>query len=567
MLASLHIENVAVIKKLDIDFDTGFTVFTGETGAGKSIIIDSIRLLLGSKADKGIIRNGEECAVVSALFSSIDGETVKKLGEIDVFPDENGEISVYRAMSRDGRSKAKVNGQTVPVATLSKMGSYLMAIHGQHDAMTLIDESRHIEYLDSYGDISALVCEYNEIYRRMNGVKIKLKEETEQAKTNEYRIKSLQNAIKEISSLKLKRGDVAKLYSQRMKLRDAEKLVKNTGVIYKTLYKSDKAPGCNTLIDLAIASFEKLSDYEEYKEGCDSFIERLRGISLELEEIANEARAMSAGCNVDDPAAALDEIEARLEGIERAMRKYGDGEEALLTYLENAEKELVSIQNSGKRCEEYKKELMKLSKQAFALADEIHEKRHSAALRLEERLGAELRFLDLEKARFKIDIQQSKLNGGGLRLLSDGYDEVRFLISANAGEEPKSIAKIASGGELSRIMMSLRTVFAGKDHVQAMIFDEIDTGVSGKTSEKIGIKLREISSGGQQVFSVTHSAQVAAVAENHLKIRKHEVDGRTETYVERLNFEQRVDELSRIMGGITVSENIRKSAEEMLRKG
>ncbi len=563
MLASLHIENVAVIKKLDIDFDPGFTVFTGETGAGKSIIIDSIRLLLGGKADKGVIRHGEDSAAVFALFSGIDEQTKARLSELEIYPDENGEIAIYRSLSHDGRSKAKVNGQAVPVSTLQRMGGCLMAIHGQHDAMTLIDESQHIKYLDSYAEISSLVNEYNEIYRRMNSVKTKLKEESEQAKTNEYKIKSLQNAVKEISALKLKPGECQKLYERRLKLRDAEKLVKNTNIIYKTLYKSDKAPGCNTLIDLAVASFEKLA---EYSEGCEGYIERLRAISLELEEIANEARAMSAECSFDDPAAALDEIEVRLEGIERAMRKYGEGEDALLAYLENAERELNLIQNSGKRCEEYKKELLKLSKQAFSLADEIHEKRQKAALLLEERLGEELRFLDLEKAKFKIDIQQSKLNGGGVRLLSDGYDEVRFLISANAGEEPKSIAKIASGGELSRIMMSLRTVFAGKDNIQAMIFDEIDTGVSGKTSEKIGIKLKEIAKDGQQVFSVTHSAQVASVAENHLKIRKHEVDGRTETYVEKLNFEQRVDELSRIMGGIKESENIRKSAEEMLKR-
>lgn len=563
MLASLHIENVAVIKKLDMDFEPGFTVFTGETGAGKSIIIDSIRLLLGSKADRSIIRNGESSAVVSAIFDQLDRETEQKLNEIDIFPDENGEITVYRSLSLDGRSKAKINGQAVPVSQLQKMGGYLMAIHGQHDAMALLDEGQHIKYLDSYGDIEKQVCDYNEIYRHMNLVKNKLKEETELAKNNEFRIKALQSAIKDISSLKLKPGDYERLCKQRDKLRDAEKLVKNTGIIYKTLYKSDKAPGCNTLIDLAISAFEKLS---EYSPDCEKHIEKLRGISLELEEIAMEARGMTADCQYDDPAAALDEIEARLDAIDRTMRKYGEGEAALLEYLDNAQNELNLIKNSGKRCDEYKKELVKLSKQGFSLADEIHQKRSAAALELEERLGEELRFLDLEKARFKIDIQQSKLSGGAVRLLSNGYDEVKFLISANAGEEPKSIAKIASGGELSRIMMSLRTVFAGKDSIQAMIFDEIDTGVSGKTSEKIGIKLREIAKDGQQVFSVTHSAQVAAVAQNHMKIKKHEVEGRTETFVEKLSFEQRVDELSRIMGGIKESENIRRSAVEMLRR-
>lgn len=561
MLASLHIENVAVIKKLDIDFDSGFTAFTGETGAGKSIIIDSIRLLLGGKADRELIRHGEDTAIVSALFSDIDEITKEKLNEVDVETDENGELTVFRSLSRDGRSKAKINGQAVSSSKLGQMGKYLIAIHGQHDAMTLLDEGYHIVYLDSYAELKEKVDEYHEVYLKLNDYKNKLKKENEKAKTNDIQAKALQKTIKELTELNIKPGEYQKLQNDRTKLRDAEKLIKNVNIVYRTLYKSDKAPGCNTLIDLAVASFEKLSGYAE---GCDGYIERLREISLELEEMANAARDMVPATNYDDPAAALDAIEERLVAIERAMRKYGESEDELEKCLERSKKELNDIENTGKRQDEYKKELVRLSGIAFSLGDEIHKIRVETAKELEERLVKELRFLDLEKARFKIDIKESRLMGGGLRLLPDGYDEVEFLISANAGEEPKSIAKIASGGELSRIMMSLRTVFAGKDQIQAMIFDEIDTGVSGKTSEKIGIKLKEIGANGQQVFSVTHSAQVAATADNHLKIRKHEVDGRTETVVEKLTREQRVDELSRIMGGVVITENIRRSAEEML---
>mgnify|MGYP003293522581 CR=1 FL=1 len=334
-------------------------------------------------------------------------------------------------------------------------------------------------------------------------------------------------------------------------------------VVYKTLYNSERAPGCVGLIKLATTALEKISGDLE---GAEQYIERLGEISSELEAIAMDVRTMTDSRDFDDPEYALEKIEERIDVIEKLRRKYGPGEKDVVEYKENAEKTLRKMEVVARECEETKQSLAKLSEKAFSMANSITKKRKDAARELEDRMLKELAFLDLEKVRFKISIEKSTMPTGATKLQTNGFDVVEFLISPNAGESLKPLAKIASGGEMSRVMMAFRCIFADRYGIPSMIFDEIDTGVSGKTSEKIGMKLRQIGNGSSQVFCITHSCQVAACASTHLKIAKKEINGRTETYVKKLDMDERIEELSRIMGGINITNNIRLSAAEMIQK-
>lgn len=561
MLSSLYIENIAVIKKLELNFDKGFTVFTGETGAGKSIIIDSIRLLLGSRADRGLIRTGENEAYVSGVFTDLDEGFIKKLSEFDVAPDEDGSVILSRTISGDGKNRVKINGRTVPLNVLHEVGELLIGIHGQHDTVELLNPDRHIEYLDMFAGLEGELTEFAGIYSEMNILKNRLKNSALWLRKKTEEAPKLREQIKEISEANIRDGELEELDARRIKLKSSEKLCKSAGVVYKTLYNSEKAPGCVGLIKLALAALEKISDdVPQY----DEYTEKLNNISLELEAMAMDINNITNGRDFDDPEYALGKIEDRIDQIERLRRKYGPDEKDILEYKANAEATLKSMESISRECEEYKQSLSKLSERAFALAEEITRKRTKAANELEKRITAELVFLDLEKVKFKVSINKSLMENGGIKLRPNGCDLVEFLISPNTGEELKSLSKVASGGEMSRVMMAFRCIFATKYGIPSMIFDEIDTGVSGKTSEKIGIKLRQISQGESQVFCITHSSQVAACANTHLKIAKKEVDGRTETYVRELDLEERVEELSRIMGGIEITDNIRITAREMI---
>lgn len=563
MLSSLYIENIAVIKKLELNFGKGFTVFTGETGAGKSIIIDSIRLILGARADKGLVRTGESEAYVSAVFTEVGQRLLEKLEQYDITPDEEGNIILSRTITVEGKNKVKANGRTVPLGVLQEAGALLIGIHGQHDTVELLDPEKHIEYLDMYAGIEKELSEYEEIYGQMNSLKNRLKSEGAWLKKKLEEAPKLREQIKEISEAGIKEGELEDLDARRIKLKSSEKLCKNANAVYKTLYNSEKAPGCVGLIKLATTALEKISDEVP---SYDEYIERLNNISLELEAIAMDIKNLTDSRDFDDPVRALEKIEERIDVIEKLRRKYGPEEKDVVQYRINAENTLKKTEVISRECEDIKNNLARLSEKAFKMAAEITSKRSKAARELEKRILEELAFLDLEKVRFKISIEKSLMQNGGTKLQPNGCDIVEFLISPNPGEDMKPLAKVASGGEMSRVMMAFRCIFADRHGIPSMIFDEIDTGVSGKTSEKIGIKLREISKGESQVFCITHSSQVAACANTHLKIAKKEVEGRTETYVTTLGISQRVEELSRIMGGIEITENIRNTAREMMDK-
>ncbi len=563
MLSSLYIENIAVIKKLELNFDKGFTVFTGETGAGKSIIIDSIRLILGARADKNLIRSGESEAYVSAVFSEVDERFLKMLKHYDISPDEEGNIILSRNITVDGKNKVKINGRAVPLGVLQEAGGMLIGIHGQHDTVELLNSDNHLKYLDEFAGLEGELAEFEELYGQMNSLKNRLKTEAAWLRKSMEEAPRLKEQIKEITSANIKDGELEELDARRIKLKNSEKLCKNANAVYKTLYNSERAPGCVGLIKLAVAALEKIGDDLPQSE---EYLSKLSTISFELESIAMDIKGLTDDSGFDDPEYALGKIEERIDVIERLKRKYGSSEKDILQYKENAEKTLKKLVTVEKECEEIKRNLALLSEKAFLLADKITRKRTEGARELEERLIQELKYLDLDKIRFKVSIEKSTMQGGGVKLLPTGCDIVEFLISPNPGESLKPLIKIVSGGEMSRIMMAFRCIFTDRYGIPSMIFDEIDTGVSGKTSEKMGMKLKQIARGSSQVFCITHSCQVAACGDTHLKIAKKEVDGRTETYVKALDMNDRIEEISRIMGGVKISDNIRLVAEEMIRK-
>ena len=561
MLVSLHIENIAVIRRLDVDFSRGFHALTGETGAGKSILIDSIRLLLGARSDKELVRNGEEKAVVSALFSPDTPLLAWQLRELGLAVEEGESLLLERQLTADGRSTAKIDGRSVSTALLKQVGRLLISIHGQHDTMLLLDPDTHLELLDLYGETSPLLQEYSELYKEITATKAKLQALQREEKDRVRNLELLRYQIKEIDSAKLHPGEEKELEARRDKLAKAEKLTKNAKIVYRSLYQNEKGRSAMSLLEVAKEAIEGLGDALP---GSAEMAEKLENFRAELEDIAEQAYAV---CDFgdEDPTVLLSETESRLDLIERLSAKYGDGSEAILRYRAQCAEHLKQLENSAALLSDCKKKLATLATQAKAKAEALSTARKSAARRLEDAVKRELTYLDLEKVDFKVGITDSIGSSGNLKLLPSGMDVVEFLLSANAGEPLKPLMKIASGGELSRIMLALKCVFAEKDRVPSLIFDEIDTGVSGKTSEKIGVKLREIGK-TTQVFCVTHAARIAALADRQYLIYKEEKDGRTETSLRELDEDGRIKEIARIIGGIEITKTVMDTAKEMLVK-
>ncbi len=562
MLSSLHIENIAVIKELDLDFSKGLTVMTGETGAGKSIIIGSVRLLMGARFDKDMIRAGEERASVEGLFTDIDERSCMLLAREGVLPDENGELLVFRSATTEGRSACKINGRAVPLSKLKAVGLLLVGIHGQHDTQSLLDEETHLTLLDRYGECEKQLAGYSAAYSASVALKSQLtqllKEEEQRGET----IKKLKFAVKEIGEAKLKNGEEEELESRKHLVRDAQKLIKQARIVYRGLYKNEKGNSAYDLIEIASTALEQLS--EAMPSARDS-IRRLTACQLELEEIAKGASALTAVCT-DNPTEELNRIEDRLELIKGLKKRYGNTEEAIIQYAENAKEQLEVLVGREHEIKKIREELeISVSKvrEEGAILSAL---RKRAAEQLEKIVNGEVRYLDLEKVIFRVDVEEEFTVPGVPKLTTNGYNKVRFLISANPGEPPKSISSIASGGELSRVMLALKVALADKEATPSLVFDEIDTGISGRTSQKIGMKLREIAD-YTQVFCITHSAQVAACGHWHYRIFKSEVDGRNRTQVHVLTYEERIEELSRIMGGIQITDIVRASAAELLLEG
>ncbi len=558
MLVSLHIENVAVIRSTDVDFKAGFMVLTGETGAGKSIIIDSVNLLLGAKADKELIRTGSDELMVSGLFSCLSNTVLSGLSDAGVSADEEGNILIQRSVSRDGRSVIKINGRTVSLTVLKAVTPLLVSIHGQSDTRDLTDPVRHLRILDTYAECGELSERYSELYRALSEVRRK-KSDAEQKQKESERLKEiLEYQIKDISSLSPRSGEEDELIEKKLKLKHREKINRHADFVFKALKGSEKG-SVSYLLDRAISALMQISDVIPE---CSSYAERLRDFLYEADEIAEEAYALMD--DEGDPTESLNKIEARLDKLSRLKRKYGATVEDVIAFGENAQAEIESLNNSENIIKSLAEEEKRLYTEASALAKELHEKRVFAGGVLEERVKQILEFLDMPKVVFFASVKEEYKNAE-LVLDKFGSDRVEFFISANRGADAQPISKIASGGELARIMLALKCVLADKDGTLTVVFDEIDAGVSGKTARKIGIKMLELSK-NMQIFCVTHSAQIASLADNHYLIRKSDIADQTETSVELLDEGGRIDELSRILGGINVTEAQRAAAEDMLKR-
>ncbi|NLK40231.1 MAG: DNA repair protein RecN [Clostridiales bacterium] len=558
MLLSLHIENIAVIKCVDIDFSSGLTVLTGETGAGKSIIIDSINFLIGNRTSREIIRAGESRALVSALFADLSESSAAALAEMGIHPDEEGAILLQRSMTEDGRTQSKINGRTITASLQRDLARFLINIHGQHDNQQLLQKSNHTALLDSYAKCQDLRAEYETVYEKMLELNDKIaklsQDDAESARLSEI----LKFQIADISAANLKVGEEEKLEADKAKIKNAELIARQAGFAYKALKGSEKG-SVVALLDRCSRAMNMISDV--IPEAAD-VASKLVDYQYEIDDIA-ETVFSYLGDSEEDVVTRLNKIEERLDIIYRLKRKYGNTISEILAYKEDAEKRLKNLENSEALIEQLKHELDNVKGQASEIASRLTARRKGAAKTLAEEICEVLRFLDMPKVVFEVSIKPYKNADGSDKFTKTGVDDIEFLISANPGLPPDSLAKIASGGELSRIILAIKSVLAEGDGVGTIIFDEIDSGVSGSTARKIGIKLRDIA-GGAQVICVTHSAQIASLAHQHIVIEKTEKNGRSETSVSLLDMKGRISEIARILGGINITDAQRLAAVEMI---
>lgn len=559
MLLSLHIENIAVIKNIDFNFSEGFMVLTGETGAGKSVVIDSINLLLGAKAERELIRSGQTQAMVSGLFGDLSEKTVNGLKELGIDIPEDGEILLQRTVNQDGKSRAMINGRSISLSVLKNITPLLVSVHGQTDTASLQDSKNHLELLDTYADLKDLKSEYQSAYFTLDKIRKEIHEVNEKLAESERLKEILEYQIKDIESASLKEDEEEILVEKRGKLKNSEKITKNSEFVYKALKGSEKG-SVAYLLDRSMSALNQISDvvpaFSEYSD-------RLRECLYQVEDIAEEVYAVLDDID-GDPTVTLNKIESRLDKISKLEKKYGATIKDVLAFCAKAKAELETLQNSDRVLKSLHQKEKVAYKEALALAKRLHDERLKSAKTLEESVKDTLEFLDMPKVVFFVSLKE--MTKGEERLLNrDGGDEIEFYISANRGADPQPLAKIASGGELSRIMLALKSVISDKDGIPTVIYDEIDAGVSGKTARKIGIKMLSLSK-STQLFCVTHSAQIASLADMHFLISKGDINGETETGVRILDEEGRINELSRILGGINITTSQRAAAEDMLRE-
>ena len=547
MLTSLKIENVAIIESAAIEFGCGLNVLTGETGAGKSIVIDSINAILGERTSRDIIRTGAQSAKVYAVFEDVN-ERVRNFLDENGIDCEDGVLIINRTLSREGKNVCRINGAPVTVSMLREIGGELIDIHGQHDNQSLLSPEKHCGFVDSFAGNADLIADYREKYGRLCEIRSKLKKLTTDESSKSQRIDFLTYQIDELEKAEITIGERDELKARKSLINNSQKVIESLNIAYEAL----KADGAG--IDMITDAESEIANASAYMETLGEASEKITDIRYELEDIAETLR--DAMTEVDFDPSELEDIDERLDLLYRLSKKYGDTEEEMLEYLEKARVELDNIAFSEERV----KELQKQEKEALAetetAACKLTESRKTAGEKLSNAICSELEFLDMPNVRFVV-----KCNDIGLT--ENGKDEIEFLISANAGEEPKPLAKIASGGELSRIMLAIKNVLAETDGVDTMIFDEIDTGVSGRAAQKIAMKLRSASK-GRQVICVTHLAQIAAQGDVHLYISKSVSDGKTYTNIKSLIEEERVAEIARIMGGMEITKLQLESAREML---
>lgn len=551
MLTSLHIENIAIIRKLDFEPEGGFCAFTGETGAGKSILIDAIGLLCGARSEREIIRSGEDSALVEGVFYIPQGPLYSELCELDACPDEEGNLFIQRKLTSDGRSVGKINERSVPLSRLREVASLLIRIHGQQDTQGLASEDRQRSMLDAFAGNAAEKEQYTECYRAYEAARRQLAEKIEKANELQERKDLISFQVRELQSAKIHPGEEEQLLAEHKILANSEKIIENASEAYRLIYADDRSAVVQ--LQNARGALKKLRDI--IPDG-ESLCTRLDDAQSELTDIADSLSEYTGG--EMESGSRLQEVEDRLETLSSLERKYQLDESGLAQKRDKLLSDLEQLENYDADLAELKK----LAEQKKALllqaADRLSATRQKASDLLASRVRSALTELDMPKVQFQI--ATSKTEPG-----PSGADSIAFLISANAGEEMRPIGKIASGGELSRIMLCLQFALADTANVPTMIFDEIDTGISGKTNEKIGRMMSDVAKESKsQVICVTHAAQLASRAGTHFKIEKREIDGRTETAITALDRGGRIAELSRIMGGLNITDSVRKAAEELL---
>lgn len=552
MLLSLKIENIAIIESAQIELDSGLNVLTGETGAGKSIIIDSINAVLGERTSKDLIRTGAQSAKVTALFSDVSQAALKRLEEYDIEADEDGNIVLQRTLSLSGKNTCRVNGTPVTVSTLREIGHELIDIHGQHDNQSLLSPEKHFEYIDSMADNSELLSKYRERFK----VLLSYIKEREALSTDEAeklrQLDLLDFQINELEMADIKLGEREELTNTKALMQNCEKVTQSLRSAYELLKGGEEGMNVVSAINDSADYVDSAAQY--YEEVAQS-AQTIRGAGYEIEECADEIRRALDEFTYEPEE--LAEVEERLDMIFRLSVKYGSTEEEMLEFLEKAKAQRDKINLSDERIGQLDELIRSTKDEVRALSLKLTESREKASRMFEKNVMQQLTFLDMPNVKFIVNREKTAFT-------VNGADNIEFLISANAGETPKPLVKIASGGELSRIMLSIKSVLAGKDEMDTMIFDEIDVGVSGRAAQKIAMKLKEVSN-GRQVICVTHLSQIAAQADRHMKISKSVKNDKTYTRVEPLDIEGRKYELARITGGLDITELQLQNAEEMLK--
>lgn len=547
MLKTLDIENIAVIEKTTVDFSSGLNVLTGETGAGKSIVVDSINAILGERTSKELVRHGADNAFVSAYFEDIAQNITDKLTELGFDTEEDNSLLISRKISAGGKSSCKINGKSATASMLKEIGGMLVNIHGQHDSQALLNPDFQYKYIDMLSKDSSVLENYKSSFKELISVRRRLKSLTTDETEKERQLELLDYQIKELEDADIKIGEREELSKRKSLINKSEAITAALNNALLAVNGDDEINGIKSLTD---SSYNSLSAFPEAKEICDIF----DNINDKLEYVKDKIDELMSQVEFDP--SELEAIEERLDLLYRFSNKYGATEEEMLSYLENAREKRNSIVYSDEELERLSTLYDGLFDKTVELAQRLSDERRKTALSFTEQVKAELEFLDMPKLQFVVDFKKGNLS-------STGFDKIEFLISTNPGEPPKPLSKIASGGELSRIMLAIKNILSYNDTIGTLIFDEIDTGVSGRASEKIGLKLRSVSK-NTQVICVTHSAQIASNADRHFLIQKRFEGERTYTKVEPLDFESRKKELARIMGGIEITDTLLKSAEEML---
>lgn len=551
VLSQLYIENIAVIEKATIEFHQGLNILTGETGAGKSIIIDSMHGILGERTSKDMVRNGAESAFVSGLFTDLTDQAISKLRELGFEPEEDASVLVQRTIQAEGKSTCRINGRPATVSALKELGKTLMNIHGQHESYHLLSPELHIHYIDKSGDLNTLVREYRSVYQELKQIQSEIGAHATDEAEKLRRIDLLTYQIEELEQANLRENEKEELMERKTTMMHAEKIASAITAAKAALDGDESFDGVLSTLTAITAS---LQDSEQYLPALNPIIQKLHELSYGLEDVSEALREQESQIEFD--ASELLEIETRLDLLYRLSIKYGQTTEEILAFLEKCRQELDQINHSEETLIQLNETYEILKEKAIQLAKKLSDKRKKTAEQFTKKVKHELQFLNMPGIEFQVEQERVPLN-------SNGCDKIQFLISVNPGEPAKPIAKIASGGELSRIMLAIQTVLSAHDDLDTMIFDEVDTGISGSAAQKVGLKLHEVSKHAQ-VICITHLAQIACLADYHLLIQKQVTENKTYTQVIPLNQDGQTKEIARMIGGEAITPLLLQNAQEMI---